>query len=347
MIISKTEKYGRVLAIGDIHGCARHLEKLLEAIEPTCEDLIVTLGDYIDRGPDSKGVIDILIDLHSNQDINIVSLRGNHDAMLLMCFDQARLREYYPSKAGLDADDVDYWERVLVNSYPGGLWYSNEALETFISYGDRRGKASRWLEVQQDLNWFYFECCNDITKQMRELTIEVIPQEHIDFLRNSCVDACETDKFIFVHGGLCPDIPLADQPLFPLHWKRFNKDCKPHCSGRKVICGHTPQPDLLVHDLGHAACLDTGAYMEKGFLTCMDVMNGQCWQIDDDLQLIQQPVVHYGDKMPFVRISELPDGDRQEFKSWLMSRSAPWPTGEKKDNCAWPNDYRYWWRGKR
>ena len=72
---------GRLIAIGDIHGCARALEALLEAIAPTPEDTVVTLGDYIDRGPDSKGVIDHLVRL--SQQTNVVPLFGNHEQMML------------------------------------------------------------------------------------------------------------------------------------------------------------------------------------------------------------------------------------------------------------------------
>ena len=43
----------RIIAIGDIHGCANALATLLEAIKPTQQDTLVFLGDYIDRGPDS------------------------------------------------------------------------------------------------------------------------------------------------------------------------------------------------------------------------------------------------------------------------------------------------------
>ena len=53
----------RTIAIGDIHGCSAALDALLEAIRPRPEDCIVTLGDYINRGPDSRGVIERLIEL--------------------------------------------------------------------------------------------------------------------------------------------------------------------------------------------------------------------------------------------------------------------------------------------
>ena len=48
----------RKFAVGDIHGCLHLLKKLIDIIQPTNEDTIIFLGDYIDRGPDSKGVID-------------------------------------------------------------------------------------------------------------------------------------------------------------------------------------------------------------------------------------------------------------------------------------------------
>ncbi|WP_164104650.1 metallophosphoesterase family protein [Candidatus Laterigemmans baculatus] len=72
---------GRLLAIGDIHGCSVALEALLEAIEPGKEDTVVTLGDYIDRGPDSRGVIDRLIALAGQT--KLVPLQGNHEQMML------------------------------------------------------------------------------------------------------------------------------------------------------------------------------------------------------------------------------------------------------------------------
>ena len=74
---------GRTIAIGDIHGCSAALDALLDAIRPRPEDTIVTLGDYIDRGPDSRGVLDRLIDL--GRRCRLVPLLGNHDQMLLGC----------------------------------------------------------------------------------------------------------------------------------------------------------------------------------------------------------------------------------------------------------------------
>src|SRR3954451_6154071 len=71
----------RTIAIGDIHGCSAALDALIDAIRPRPEDVIVTLGDYINRGPDSRGVLDRLIDLGHR--CRLVPLLGNHDQKLL------------------------------------------------------------------------------------------------------------------------------------------------------------------------------------------------------------------------------------------------------------------------
>lgn len=71
----------RLLAIGDIHGCLTALDALLAAVSPGPDDQIITLGDYVDRGPDSCGVLERLIALHAGG--RLIPLRGNHDIMML------------------------------------------------------------------------------------------------------------------------------------------------------------------------------------------------------------------------------------------------------------------------
>src|SRR5689334_21820326 len=70
----------RYLAIGDIHGYADVRRRLLEMVEPRPEDQLITVGDYVDRGPDSRSVLDMLIPLHRSG--QLVALRGNHDVMM-------------------------------------------------------------------------------------------------------------------------------------------------------------------------------------------------------------------------------------------------------------------------
>ncbi len=75
------ESIMRYLAISDIHGCSRAFERLLEIVRPQPEDIIITLGDYLNKGPDSKGVIERLIRL--TQTHQLIPLKGNHEVQLL------------------------------------------------------------------------------------------------------------------------------------------------------------------------------------------------------------------------------------------------------------------------
>jgi serine/threonine protein phosphatase 1 len=72
----------RIFAIGDIHGCFDKLVALMDIIDVDLEkDTLVFIGDYIDRGPQSKEVVDYLMDL-SGQAGKVVFLKGNHELML-------------------------------------------------------------------------------------------------------------------------------------------------------------------------------------------------------------------------------------------------------------------------
>ena len=79
---------GRLYAIGDIHGCAQTLDALLDRIEGEGplgpDDTVVFVGDYVDRGPDSPGVLDRMVELEAaTGGAEYVFLRGNHDQMML------------------------------------------------------------------------------------------------------------------------------------------------------------------------------------------------------------------------------------------------------------------------
>jgi len=73
--------HSRIIAIGDIHGCLSSLEHLVDALELVSSDTLVMLGDAIDRGPDSKGVMEFLLRLQDQ--VELISIVGNHEQMLL------------------------------------------------------------------------------------------------------------------------------------------------------------------------------------------------------------------------------------------------------------------------
>ncbi len=71
----------RILAIGDIHGCGQALAALVDGLRIERDDTVVMLGDAIDRGPDSRGVLEQLLALRDRT--NLVCILGNHEQMLL------------------------------------------------------------------------------------------------------------------------------------------------------------------------------------------------------------------------------------------------------------------------
>lgn len=117
----------RKLAIGDVHGCLTSLKTLLNHLSPTETDTVIMLGDYVDRGPDSKGVIDYLIDWPWPS--KLVLLKGNHEIIM--------------AEAGFSADHLTYWCQV------GGL-------ETLASYDAKFTNIpdSHWKFINHALPYY-------------------------------------------------------------------------------------------------------------------------------------------------------------------------------------------------
>ncbi len=74
----------RTFAFGDIHGCHDQLKTLLNAITPTPSDTLIFLGDIIDRGADSKGVLDTIRELEKV--CHVIAIMGNHEQMMIESF---------------------------------------------------------------------------------------------------------------------------------------------------------------------------------------------------------------------------------------------------------------------
>ena len=115
----------RTFAIGDVHGCRAALETLLAFLQLAPGDAVVPLGDYVDRGPDSRGVLDLLAGWDDRfPGVGLVPLRGNHEVMMVAarddpdglegdagaewrrCGGDAALRSYAPPGARGDLGDV-------------------------------------------------------------------------------------------------------------------------------------------------------------------------------------------------------------------------------------------------
>ena len=71
----------KIIAIGDVHGCATELRMLLNKLPLTPDSTVIFLGDYVDRGPQSKQVIDTVLEL--SKSCKVITLKGNHEALFL------------------------------------------------------------------------------------------------------------------------------------------------------------------------------------------------------------------------------------------------------------------------
>ena len=107
----------RTLALGDVHGCSAALAAVLAAVDPQADDIVVSVGDYVDRGPDSAGVIAAMIELAGR--CHLIPVRGNHDQMMLDARrDEHGLRVWLT--CGGDATLASYGS--LLADVPGDHW---------------------------------------------------------------------------------------------------------------------------------------------------------------------------------------------------------------------------------
>jgi len=218
----------RVYAIGDVHGYLPELERahaLIAADRARVGDRdapVVQLGDLCDRGPDTKGVIDfILAGLERGE--NWITLKGNHDR-LMAYFLEETLR-------------IDPYMMV------GWHWFHEGVggVETLASYDVTFGPRERWV-------------------QLHARAREAIPEAHRHFVAN-LPTSFETEEHIFVHAGIRPGIPLAEQNETDLVWIRHEFHDDPRDHGKLVVHGHTPVK--AVTHYGNRVNLDTGARYGK------------------------------------------------------------------------------------
>lgn len=246
----------RTIAIGDIHGCFDAFDKLLQSLELRPTDTLVTLGDYVDRGPDSPRVVERLIALRS--ECRLVTLLGNHEAMMLGAMHDQQQASFWLRCGGAETM-LSYQEAARENE----LAEVSEALDAKqTDAANASGKSDRLAEVESSSSFF---------------DMEIIPSSHTHFLRD-CTLAYETETHLFVHANYEPQLPIDQQDEFFLLWKHLNQGVpSPHLSGKTAIVGHTPQVSGKPLDLGHVICIDTHCF-GGGWLTALDVGSKQVWQ---------------------------------------------------------------------
>lgn len=155
----------RTIIIGDIHGCATAFDRLLEVVGEY--DRIITLGDYVDRGPDSKGILDRLCALAEKG--KLIAIRGNHDMMMvesgrsrpssfwLMHGGKETLLSYQTTENPNWSQDVppkhwDFLQSFLINYFEGEDFFCVHArVEPGLSLEDQPDSALFWEKLEDPI----------------------------------------------------------------------------------------------------------------------------------------------------------------------------------------------------
>jgi serine/threonine protein phosphatase 1 len=204
----------RTFAIGDIHGDLAALEALLARLpEQTADDTLVFLGDYVDRGPDSRGVVERVQRIARESPARVVALRGNHEDLWVGCIAQPNLGFLLPR--------------------------GNGCAETYRSYAglaplaeDEEPSAAEITRMVDVAAW--------------------MPRDVIDWMSSLPV-WFENDHAIFVHAGLDGEGTEWKHPRDgrekPLMWMR-EPDFYAGYAGKRLVFGHTRVEDLPLDHVG-------------------------------------------------------------------------------------------------
>lgn len=203
-----------IYAIGDIHG---QLDLIKRVHARVADDIakyavsgakILHIGDLVDRGPDSAGVVQYLLDLHRNAP-DMITLKGNHDRMFVTFVQNGGAQDPRLRR------DLDWLHERL-----GGR-------DTLASYG---ASAADLSEPASAL----------------EAALDKVPPEHLAFL-DALPDHYEGPHHFFAHAGIRPGVPFAAQTEDDLVWIRqeFLEDTRSH--PKPVVHGHTPVKTVEHH----------------------------------------------------------------------------------------------------
>lgn len=175
-------------AIGDIHGNAAALDDLLDTLarEVGRGDTVVLLGDYIDRGPDTRGCIDRILAFRSGTSARLVALMGNHEEWFL------RMVRDHSSHSWL----------LGMEAFATIASYSPEAAVVLRRAAEAAGPALVIDRVTLPYGAF----------------LEALPADHLAFLEGLEPFYADDDAVCSHGGGDARIVPLEDQPLDAFLW---------------------------------------------------------------------------------------------------------------------------------
>ena len=253
--------YKRIIAVGDIHGKFGKLMSLWKKLSVTDDDLIIFVGDYIDRGEGVAETLTWVLNMRGRK--NFVFLRGNHEQMLLHAF---------------SGDERDFTEKFF-----GGDVETLSREDLF-----RHGETAAWI---------IYNGGNQTIRALRELqrVNKSAVDDVLNFVRNLPLSHTLTiggRKYFFCHAGVDSTVPLDAQPEEFLLWAR-EKFYNRYDGDAVIIGGHSPLQ--LLFDFGdeplrpmkfpdkNILMIDTGSFIAQGKISAVDILSGQYWQSDPEV----------------------------------------------------------------
>ena len=195
-----------IFAIGDIHGSLSELTSLHKKILAhemfdVKKDIIIYLGDYIDRGKNSKEVINQILKLKNNN-IKTINLMGNHDEFMI---------DFLFNKK----NNIEYW----------------------LNFGIDQTLRSYDIELVEFIKDGFDD--NNINK-LRDTFLKKLDEDHVNFFKNLVI-SFSTEKYLFVHAGIDPKKKLKNQTKKDYLWSRSENFFDENFKAEKIIIhGHTP-----------------------------------------------------------------------------------------------------------
>jgi serine/threonine protein phosphatase 1 len=239
------------IAIGDIHGCLYPLADLLDqlAAEVAPHDSVVFLGDYIDRGPDSKRCLEAILQFRRDAKADVVCLRGNHE---------------------------DWFLRTLHDPRRHSWLLGMEAFDTIRSYSPEAAAVLRAAAVAAGPKLVFGE-----ESLPYGLFFESMPAAHLEFLANGLLPFHRTPDCVCVHGGVDPArAGIEDQSCNALIWggDGFPEQYR---GAEEIVYGHRDNAQLddsgwpMPRIIGRTIGIDT---ISHGVLTALRLPDGRVFQ---------------------------------------------------------------------
>jgi serine/threonine protein phosphatase 1 len=208
----------RQIAVGDIHGCAKTFRVLVrDELRLTSSDHLIVLGDMIDRGPDSKGVIDEIIAL-KERGIRVQVLQGNHEEMMINASQSNESNDYWIRNGGQET--LDSFGVKHVSEIPS-------IYLDFIRHTEIYVETAEYIFVHAGLNFNKSDPFSDY--------------DSMKWIRKMEVDPTKIGNRTIVHGHVPAPLPLL------LKLRKFNINLDAGCVYKEI----PGMGNLLAYDVSN------------------------------------------------------------------------------------------------